>query len=130
MTELRKLPECYTCRFYAYSAYLVCAEHPFGIEGDRCQTYAPNSNPVPPEDDPLNFYAPLEQWRPLGAAYYGGELIYDPVKQLMDAQRLELLDTHPMFTGRCPECEMPLLQTDPPRVHWDCEYCGWKDDSV
>ena len=35
MTELRKLPECYTCRFYAYSAYLVCAEYPLGAEGDR-----------------------------------------------------------------------------------------------
>jgi len=25
---------------------------------------------------------------------------------------------------------MPLLQTEPPRVHWDCEHCGWVDDSV
>jgi hypothetical protein len=54
MTELRKLPECYTCDFYAHSPYLVCSEYPLGPEGDRCQTYTPN--PVPPEGDPLSVY--------------------------------------------------------------------------
>jgi hypothetical protein len=42
---------------------------------------------------------------------------------------VERLDSDPLFTGRYPDCEMPLLQTDPPRVHWDCD-CGWVDDSV
>ncbi|MBD1899467.1 hypothetical protein NDI44_24715 [Trichocoleus sp. DQ-A3] len=34
--------------------------------------------------------------------------------------KLELLDYHPMFTGRCPCCEMPFEMKKPPFVHWDC----------
>ena len=45
-------------------------------------------------------------------------------------QQLELLDTHPLFTGRCPQCEMTYPQYETPPVHWDCPECGWMDDSV
>ena len=45
-------------------------------------------------------------------------------------QQLELLDTHSLFTGRCPECEMTYPQYETPPVHWDCPECGWMDDSV
>jgi hypothetical protein len=45
-------------------------------------------------------------------------------------QQLELLDTHPLFTGRCPQCEMTYPKYEQPPVHWDCPECGWMDDSV
>jgi hypothetical protein len=33
-------PDCCTrCRFYARSPYLVCAEHPTGVEGDSCPDF-------------------------------------------------------------------------------------------
>ena len=63
-------------------------------------------------------------------ATYDGYPIVTPIQRWTTVQKLELLDTHPMFTGRCPNCEIPMLQTEPPRLHWDCERCGWVDDRV
>ncbi|MBD1824391.1 hypothetical protein H6F51_18125 [Cyanobacteria bacterium FACHB-DQ100] len=63
-------------------------------------------------------------------AVYAGELVIQPVQRWTREQQLALLDWHPMFTGRCPNCERTILQTHPARVNWDCEQCGWKDDLV
>lgn len=123
---MAKLDICDHCRFCAHSPYLVCVIHPSGVESDRCLDYMPDV-----ENDPaLAFYEPLDQWQPLGAVRYGDELVLDPVKKLTDAQRLALLDSHPLFTSRCPNCEMPLHEKRPQRVHWDCAHCGWVDDSI
>lgn len=123
---MRKLDICDRCHFCAHSPHLLCAIHPVGVTGETCLDYRPGT-----DDDPvLAFYEPLEQWQPLGAVRYGDELVLDPVKKLTEAQQLELLNTHPLFTGRCPNCEKPMQQTESRRVHWDCEHCGWIDDSV
>jgi hypothetical protein len=66
----------------------------------------------------------------VGASYYNGELIVQPEFRFTQVEQLRLLDWHPLFTGRCPECEMPIVQTYPLRVHWDCSACGWRDDLV
>ena len=72
----------------------------------------------------------------VGAVIWGWWLVSQATQEKQapeartDEEKLALLDWHPMFTGRCPNCEMPLHQTDPPRVHWDCEHCGWVDDSI
>ena len=126
---MAKLPCCDRCQLYARTPYLVCTVHPTGIEGDHC----PDFQPVPPgcakpDDDPLSWYGEENQWQPDGASYYNGELILQPEQRLSLQRRWELLDTHPMFTGRCPQCER-TLQTRSPNVHWDCE-CGWRDDSI
>lgn len=63
-------------------------------------------------------------------AVYAGEIVIQPVKHWTREQQIALLDCHPMFTGRCPNCERTILQTYPAMVHWDCEYCGWKDNSA
>jgi hypothetical protein len=73
---------------------------------------------------------PEELWEPEGASYYNGELILQPRQRWTPEQQLELLDTHPLFTGRCPRCEMTYPQYETPPVHWDCSECGWMDDSV
>lgn len=62
-------------------------------------------------------------------AFYNGDHIAPILDRLTIEQKLELLDWHPIFTGRCPNCEMLIRETTPTRVHWDCGECDWKDDS-
>ncbi|WP_375511661.1 hypothetical protein [uncultured Nostoc sp.] len=72
---------------------------------------------------------PVELWKPEGATYYNGELIVQPQQRWTQQQKLELLDWHPMFTGRCPQCSSEFDRGYTSRVHWDCK-CGWMDDSI
>ena len=114
-----KLPECDRCLLYARNPHLVCAVHLSGVEGDRCMDFRLDLT-VEPE----------ELWNPVGSSYYNGELIVQPAQIWSQLQQLELLDWHPLFTGRCPECERAIVQVVPHQVHWDCAACGWMDDSI
>lgn len=98
-----------------------------GSEGDHCADFrlAPSAVTVP--DASLAWYG--DQWQPQGASYYGDELILEPVQPRSLEQRLDLLDTHPLFTGRCPNCERPI-RVIAGQVHYDCGHCGWVDDSL
>jgi hypothetical protein len=119
LNRMAKIPECNRCLLYAHNPHLICAVHPMGVEGEICPDFQ------------LDPDAPTKElWEPVGASYYNGELILQPETRLTQAEQLRLLDWHPVFTGRCPECEMPIIQTYPPRVHWDCLACGWRDDWV
>lgn len=82
-----------------------------------------------PIDNPFDLDLDEEQWEPAGASYYNGELILQPKQRWTPEEQLDLLDWHPLFTGRCPRCERPFPKYDRPPVRWDCE-CGWIDDSV
>lgn len=75
----------------------------------------------PPE--PVPNAEPEALQAPVGASY-NGEFILQPEQHLSQVEQLELLDRHPLFTGRCPECEMPIIETD--SLHWNCANCGWK----
>jgi hypothetical protein len=123
---MAKLDCCDRCKYYARNPFLICAEHPTGVEGEHCPDFELDLEI--PDDEATAWYG--EQWQPEGASYYGDELILDPVQRLTLEQRLELLDTHPLFTGRCPNCERPVPRATDGQVHWDCEHCGWVDDSV
>lgn len=114
---MNRLPECAHCEYNACSPYLVCSLHPEG-QISVCLDYSH----LPVENNPI--------WHPVGAGYYNGELILQPEGEWTDQARLELLDYHPIFTGRCPVCEMPISESEIRRIHWDCQHCGWKDDSV
>jgi hypothetical protein len=96
---------------YLGKDYLVCGIHPTG----------PQENPCP------DFAEVVGDWESVGGAYYGGELIQDWPGFLTTQERLAILETHPFFTGVCPECGASF--EDERRVHYDCA-CGWKDDSV
>jgi predicted RNA-binding Zn-ribbon protein involved in translation (DUF1610 family) len=115
---IRKLPECVSCRFYSGSPFIVCAILPAGPVGAECPHFAPDPNAEP-----------VELWEPEGATYYNGELVLQPPQRWSREQQLELLDTHPLFTGKCPQCGAEFDRDYTARVHWDCE-CGWMDDSV
>lgn len=142
-----KIPACDRCLLYANEPFLVCAVHPNGPTGSTCFDFRPDpqlegkrfvnflglesqqqdnelfSNPFDLEPDE-------ELWEPEGASYYNGELIMQPRKCWTRQEQLELLDTHPMFIGRCPVCGYKFLRDNPPQVHWDCPNCTWKDDSL
>lgn len=114
-----KIPECSRCLLYAHNPHLVCAVHPAGVETDTCPDFQLDPNTEPEE-----------LWEPVGASYYNGELILQPQQSWSQVEQLALLDWYPLFTGRCPDCEMPMTQRDPAFVYWDCAHCGWKDDSL
>ncbi|WP_225225970.1 hypothetical protein [Komarekiella delphini-convector] len=73
-----------------------------------------------------------EQWEPEGASYYNRELIVQPQQRWTREEQLELIDWHPMFTGKCPQCGYEFDRDWSARVHWDCpnSECGWMDDTV
>jgi predicted RNA-binding Zn-ribbon protein involved in translation (DUF1610 family) len=110
-----KTEECDRCQMFSGSCdpeHLVCGIHPSGPEQSPC----------------LDFAEVTEQWEPLGAGYYDGELVLQPEHYLSTEERLEILNTHPLFTGVCPECGAEIEPQQ--RMHYDCEACGWLDDSV
>ncbi len=122
-----KIPECDRCLLYAHNPFLVCAVHPSGPSDRSCLDYREDPNAE-------------ELWEPEGARYvgdelvieritYNGEAIAPPPQRWTREQQLELLDTHPMFTGKCPQCGASCDRDYTAKVHWDCD-CGWVDESV
>jgi len=95
---MSKLPECDRCQFNAHSEYLVCAIHPSGIQGDRCPDFL-----LDPEF--------TEMWSPIGFMFIDRQLFRKPIvynqnfePELTRSQQVQILETHPLFTGVCPEC--------------------------
>ena len=149
---MSKLPECDYCLYCAFDRHIVCALHPTGIKSDSCPDFTPKPEIVDKGyEDFLDLLAHVEDgeppdeelWHPIGARFIGEELaiersgsFYNGEEIVQQGQRwsreemLEMLDTHPIFTGRCPNCEMPLALYERPPVHYDCPYCNWKDDTV
>lgn len=146
-----KLPECDKCIYYGHDYRIVCAIHPTGLEDGSC----PDFSLAPKREDKgfeefLKLLTPVERdeeadedvWYPEGAkflngelvmnrdrSFYNGEEIVQPQKRWTREEMLNLLDYHPIFTNRCPSCEMPFPRFEKPPVHWDCS-CGWKDDTI
>ena len=116
-----KIDLCDTCQFYSHDPHLVCAIHPYGVDGDNCLDYRKRED-LKEEDEELS--------APQGYCWYDGELIPIRPQRLTNEERLELLDSHPLFTGTCPECGYQFPKNNSPKVHWDCPSCGWVDDSV
>jgi hypothetical protein len=115
MIKIRHSAECQRCQMFSGhlgDEYPVCGIHPLG----------------PAEIPCLDFAEITEQCEPLGASYYDGELVLQPEHFLSTEDRLEILNTHPLFTGRCPNCGETFAEAI--AVHWDCPACKWKDDSV
>jgi hypothetical protein len=117
MIEIRHSEECQCCHLFSGclgDEYPVCGIYPLG----------PQEIPCP------DFALITEQCEPLGAGYYDGELVLQPAHYLSTAERLEILDTHPLFTNECPKCG--FIFEEAPVVHWDCPNsdCDRMDDSV
>ncbi len=121
-----RLECCQYCDFYAHSPYMVCGVHPSGVDSNYCADFRTASDEAVVLDDPLAWYS---EWQPQGASYYGDELILEPLQWRSLEQQLKLLDSHPLFTGRCPKCER-AIKVVAIQIHYDCENCGWVDDSM
>lgn len=146
---MRKLPECDQCLFCANAPQLVCAVYPDGPSGNTCLDF--RHDPELKNKQFVDFLGIGEtydnpcndnnlQWEPDGARYidgeltiertfYNGEEIRQPRQRWTPEQQLELIDWHPMFSGKCPKCSVEFNRDWSARVHWDCE-CGWMDDSI
>ncbi|QIR41745.1 hydrogenase maturation nickel metallochaperone HypA (plasmid) [Tolypothrix sp. PCC 7910] len=128
-----KIKECDRCLFCAHDPYIVCAVHPGGPASDTCLDFRED-----PELEGKQFVDFLgigesneqDQWQPEGASYYNGELIVQPEQRWTQEEQLELIELHPMFTGKCPQCGYEFNRDWSARVHWDCPECGWMDDTV
>lgn len=133
-----KIPQCDHCLLYAHEPFIVCAVHPIGSTGNTCFDFRPNpelegkrfvnflgleSHQQNNEtfNNPFDLEPEEKLWEPEGATYYAGELIVQPKQYWTREEQLDLLDTHPMFTGRCPRCNRQYSQAERPIVHWDCE---------
>lgn len=114
-----KVFDCDRCLLSAHSPYLVCAVHPYGVNTDICHDFRPDPKATEPES-----------WAPEGYSWYGEHLVANRPSRYTPEQQLEILETHPLFTGVCPECGYKFDESNPPLVHWDCPQCGWVDDSV
>jgi hypothetical protein len=122
-------PQCPSCRYCAHSPYLVCAINPQGPQTAPCPDHR-FSLQATQRRQPAPFGWHSDDWRPAPPATYAGEAIEQSATPRTQEERWALLNWHPLFTGRCPNCEMPLRQTSPRQVHWDCQHCGWLDDSI
>lgn len=108
--------QCDRCQFFAFSEYFVCAVHPEGpLEGERCLDFDPWA-----EGKIL--------WAPVGNGFYEVEAPPDygllPQPSLME--KLEQIESHPIFSGHCPQCGKALGYES--RYFWNCEFCGWEDE--
>ena len=111
-----KIDQCDRCTNNAHSPYLICAIHPDGVDGEVCPDFADDGQ---------------ELWCPDGYKFVDGQLVRLPVTyetnhvpRLTRAQQYQILMTHPMFSGLCPQCRHEYSDSD--RSSWNCPMCGWQ----
>jgi hypothetical protein len=143
-----RILQCDRCLYYSHNYHIVCALHPAGPDTGTCSDFTPDPDHSHVtrfkdflglqrrgEDFDEAFYNPCgtshneQLWEPVGASYYAGELIVQPHKRWTREEQLQLLDTHPIFTGCCPQCGAEFERDYRAMVHWDCP-CGWMDDTI
>ena len=125
----------------------MCAVHPTRPDSDRCLDFRPSylvklefGAPNSSFTRYLDFQAyvePLEMSVEKGTRFVDDDPVleqptYDGRPVAMPWQRFtpESKHYHPMFTGRCPCCEMPFEMKTPSLVHRDCTRRGWVVDGV
>ncbi|MCM1985143.1 hypothetical protein [Lyngbya confervoides] len=110
--KLCRIPQCDRCQYNAFSEYLVCALHPGGPDGAPCQDFEP-------------WPAGLGEFPDLGYPEAGLEVHASALSRLSLLEQLEQIESHPMFSGHCPQCGHKLGHG--PRLTWNCDRCGWED---
>jgi rubrerythrin len=115
-----KISDCNRCQFFSHQLYFVCAIHPEGVDTEHCLDFRPDADAV--EEDEL--------WAPEGYSWYGDDLIENRPSRYTPEEQLEILDTHPFFTGTCPQCGHEFETSPPPHAPWPCPRCNWMEGTV
>ncbi len=105
-----KIEQCDRCLFFSRDPHLICAVHPLGVNTSNCPDFRQDPNKKEEQ----------ELWSPEGYTFYDGELIPNRPSRLTPEEQLEILDSHPLFTGVCPQCGYRFNLNNPPKIHWDC----------
>jgi hypothetical protein len=50
--------------------------------------------------------------------------------RLTRPEQLHVLNTHPLFTGKCPCCSANVPSSKFSPIRWDCDECGWLDEQA
>jgi hypothetical protein len=116
-----KIPDCDRCLLYTHQIYFVCAIHPEGVDTERCPDFRP---------DPESVSEEKELWSPTGYSWYGDTLIPNRLCRYTREEQQKILDTHPLFTGVCPNCSQVFTTSPPPNTHWNCAECGWQESDI
>jgi len=81
-----RIEDCFRCRYYSWTHYLVCAVHPNGVSDDVCPDFESDPQVTVAYDDFLGLGEdadaidnpwhpdPDENWAPPGTRYVDGEL--------------------------------------------------------
>ena len=75
-----------------------------------------------------------ELWCPDGYTFVDDQLVKLPVSYeinhestLTRAQQFQILMTHPIFTGMCPQCRY-VYEANSDLLNWNCPICEWQSD--
>ncbi|MEG3440037.1 hypothetical protein V0288_23110 [Pannus brasiliensis CCIBt3594] len=118
---MSKIPDCDRCLLFSQQLYYVCAVHPEGVEGDECPDFRPD-----PEIDEEEEEKP---WSPAGHFWYGDNLLPDRLWRPSKEEQEKIIETHPLFTGLCPNCSHVFSTNPPTGAPWHCPACDWREDS-
>ena len=148
--------ECEYCIYNTRHYAIVCALHPSGVSSAKCPDFKQDpelegknfrdfldvGEPIEINGSINNPYylEPDMHWSPPGThyvngelvfkkSYYNGELIKQPRKRLSKEERLYLINTHPVFTNICPNCNYEFKNQDSPKTY-NCPECGWNDNDM
>jgi hypothetical protein len=117
-----KIPARNRCQLYTHQIYFVCAIHPDGVDTEQCPDFQP--------DPETAIETEKELWSPVGYSWYGDTLIPNRLCRYTREEQQKILDTHPFFTGICPNCSRVFTTSPPPHTPWVCLACGWNEDSL
>jgi hypothetical protein len=115
--------ECNFCLFYRRNSHETCVVHPHGPKGNSCIDFRLSA---PSKQHRVD--CSEELWPEEGS--YDKELVIEPKSRWTNEQILDILDNHPLFTGRCPNCDFPYPPGKRVAACWDCPACGWIDDTL
>ena len=122
MPSLRKLPECQHCQFNGRwsktdrrsSTYIVCAVHPGGAPEDYCIDFRPICNTQ------SRLKLTMEEYM-----FYGSDYIAIAPTRLTQSDRELILNTHPLYTGKCPQCNYQFPKDH--HFNGECPVCNWRN---
>jgi hypothetical protein len=116
---MAKIPDCDRCLLYTHQIYFICTIHPEGVETEKCPDFRPNPEAAIESDQELRSL--------VGYSWYGDKLIPNRRCRYTREEQEKILDTHPFFTGICPDCKHIFTTSPAPHKTWQCPECGWQE---